>query len=253
MWHRQGNVHKTFILGYTAFIIEQEGHKFTVRIEDGNGTVLHDWDRDPVEFEEAERWVILSAVELEQTGDTDIAQKGMNQTLDLCEPLLASNAHPTHLQRLANIREWYIDEIREDHGLSMVDRPKPPERYPLEWAEREPNRFEAATHQGKVVIVENKGVKSAFRINPARQYEARIEHPSGAAYSSYGTFMDFVDAENWLEEILNQLDDPGVEELLLGSIAFTLNICRCSLPPDIDPVHPARLEYLEFFIGCVLL
>jgi hypothetical protein len=65
--------------------------------------------------------------------------------------------------------------------------------------------------------------------------------------------MDFVDAENWLQTTLNELDDPIIIELYLGSIEFTLKICRCSLPPDIDPIHPTRLEYLEFLISNVLL
>ncbi len=184
-------------------------------------------------------------------GDKDTAQSGMLQTLDLCQPLLRGIAHPSHLQRLENIRQWVVS--RTTHEREMVQATKPSATYSLNWLELAPNHYHATTPHGQAVLVEEKAVRSPYRINPASTYKAQIEHPSGTVYESLETFIDFVSAEEWVQKTLIELDDPRIAEYYLDNIHFTLSICKCSLPPDVDPVHPIRLEYLEMCIDDALL
>jgi len=250
MWHQKDKRYMASILIYTVVLSEQPGQKFTAHIEDQDKNVLREWEGDPIEFEKAERWAMFCAVDLEQLGSKDKAQKGMLQTLDLCQSFLSINVHPSHLQRLENIKGWVVNQITQEPKLAQFA--KSSTEHLLDWSEQESNNYQAVTLHGKVLIIEEKAVKSPYLVNSASRYIAQIEHSSGAIYKSSEIFMDFVDAEHWLQKTLVELDDPRVAEYYLGNIHFTLNISKHSLPPDIDLVHLARLEYLEMLLDEVL-
>jgi len=250
-WQQNNKKYTASILDYTAVVSEQAGYTFTAHIEDHNKTVLREWEGDPVEFDEVEQWAIFSAIDLEQIGSKDEAQKGMLQTLDLCQPVLSTSAHPSHLQRLQNIREWVLH--RTTHEQEMVHATKPSTSYVFNWSEENANLYQAITPHGKALIIEEETAKSSYLINPASRYKAQIEHASGAIYESRELFMDFVNAEHWIHKTLMELDDPRIAEYFLGNIHFTLNICKHSLPPDVEAFHRTRLEYLEMLLDEVLL
>jgi hypothetical protein len=250
-WQQNDNIFTTSILDYIAVLSDQAEHTFTAHIEDRNKSVLREWHGDPVEFDEVERWVIFSAIDLEQMGTKEKAQRGMLQTLDLCQPVLVTSAHPSHLQRLQHIREWVLHQTTQEQ--EMVHMTKPSTSYVLDWSEENSNLHQAITHHGKVLVIEEEPAKSPYLINPASRYKAQIEHSSGAIYESLDIFMDFMDAEHWLQKTLIELDDPRIAEYFLGNIHFTLNICKHSLPPHIESFHLTRLEYLEMLLDEALL
>jgi len=250
-WQQNDKIFTASILDYIAVLKEQAGYKFTALIQDRYETVLRDWFGEPVEFEEAERWAIINAIDLEQSGSREEAQRGMLQTLDLCQPYLSMNTHPSHLQRFKNIMEWVVSKTTHEREMVLADISTGENL--LDWSEEGNNRYQAITPHGKAIIVEEKAVKSAYLVNPSSHYFAKIKHSSGAVYKSLETFLDFVDAEYWIQKTLRELDDPRISEFYLGNIHFTLNICKHSLPPDIDPVHITRLEYLEVILDEFLL
>jgi hypothetical protein len=250
-WQQNNKIYTTPILDYTAVLREQSGYTFTAHIEDHNELVLREWHDDPIEFEEAERWAIFCAVDLEQSESKDKAQRGMLQTLDLCQPILSVDTPPSYLQRLKYIREWILHQTT--HDGEMVHLTRPSTKYLLNWSEQDNNHYQAMTSHGKAWIVEERAAKSPYLINPANRYMARIEHVSGATYKSPEIFMDFVDAEHWLQRTLAELDDPRIAKYYLGNIHFTLSICKRNLPSDAEPFHVARLEYLEMIINDALL
>jgi hypothetical protein len=251
VWHQNDKTYTASILTYTAILSEQGGHMFTAYLEDRNKSVLREWHGDPVDFEEAERWAIFCAVDLEQLGNTEEARRGMLQTLDLCQPLLSKSTHPSHLQRLENIKEWAVNQTHHEQEMAHVE--KSPTEYLLNWSEQDSNHYQAITPHGKATIVEEKTAKSPYLINPASRYLAQIEHSSGAVYKSLEVFIDFVDAEHWVQKTLAELDDPRIAKYYLSNIHFTLNICRYILPSDVDSVHITRLEYLEMLLDEALL
>jgi hypothetical protein len=250
-WQQNDKIYTAPILDYTAVLNEQARHQFTAHIQDRNKSVLREWDGDPVEFDEVEQWAIFSAIDLEQSGGKEEAQRGMLQTIDLCQPVLITSTHPSHLQRLQYIREWVLH--RTTHEEEMAHITKPSMSYILDWSEEHTNHYQAVTHHGKALIIEEETVKSPYLINPASRYKAQIEHSSGAIYESLETFMGFVNAEHWIQKTLVELDDPRIAEYFLGNIHFTLNICKRSLPPDVEPFHLTRLEYLDMLLDEVLL
>jgi hypothetical protein len=249
MWHQKDKRYMASILTYTIILSEQPGQKFTAHINQDK-IVLHEWNGDPMEFEEAKRWAMFCVIDLEQLESKDNAQKGMLQTLDLCQSSLSRNVHPSHRQRLENIKGWVVNHIAQEPALTQFA--KSSAGYSLDWSEQDSNNYQAVTPHGKALIVEEKTVQSPYLINPVSRYIAQIEHSSGVIYKSSEIFMDFVDAEYWLQKTLVELDDPRVAEYYLGNIHFTLNICKHSLPPEVDLVHLARLEYLELLLDEVL-
>jgi hypothetical protein len=251
MWNQQENTYRANLLVYIAVLTEQPGHKFLAHIEDNENNIIRNWHGYPFEFEEAERWAIFSAVDLEQLENEETARQGMLQTLELCQPLLHNSTHPSHLQRFENIREWVISKTT--HELEMFQAKNPAEKNSLNWVEQSPTSYQVPTPHGKAVIIEEKAAKSPFLINPSSSYKARIEHASGAAYEAMQPFMDFVDAEDWVRRIIFELDDPRIAEYYRGNIQFTLNICKHGLPTDVHPIHLQRLEYLGMRIYEVLM
>jgi len=250
-WKQNDNIFTASILDYTAVIREQAGRKFTAHIQDHNKSDVREWYGDPVEFDEVERWALFSVIDLEQSGSKEVAQRGMLQTLDLCEPVLNASAHPSHSKRLHYIKEWILH--RTTHEQEMAHVTKSPTAYSLQWSEESKHYFQASTPHGKASIIEEETEKSPYLINPTSRYKAQIEHSSGATYESLEIFMDFMNAEDWIQNTLVELDDPRISEFYLGNIHFTLNICKHSLPPDIEPVHITRLEYLEMLMDEFLL
>src|SRR5512133_371469 len=157
-WQQNDNIFTASILDYKAVLSEQAGHKFMAHIQDHNKSVLREWDGDPVEFDEVERWAIFSAIDLEQSGSKEKAQSGMLQTLDLCQSALSTNVQPSHLQRLQYIREWVLHQTTHEQEMAHVT--KPPTSYALNWSEENANRYQAVTHHGKALIVEEETTKS---------------------------------------------------------------------------------------------
>jgi len=251
VWHQHDNIYTAAILAYKAVIIEQASQKYVIRLGDNNNVVLRDELGEHTEFEEAERLAVFIAVDLEQMGDKELAKTEMLKTLEFCQSLFPELIHPSHLQRLENIRQWVVNRIT--HENEMRRKPEPPAEELLNWTEQESNLYFANTSQGNAVVEEEIPVRSRFRLNPISTYKARIEHSTGAVYKSLETFSEFENAEDWVQQTLAELQDSRIAEYYLSNIHFTLSICRSSLPPNADPVHLARLEYLEMCMDDALL
>lgn len=182
------------------------------------------------------------SVESEQADYREPAQAQILETLDLCQSYLPADIQPSHKQRLIHIRDWVISHHVHDREF-LTNPPRSPQKYSFAWKEQESNTFASDSPYGKVVIRENRS-KKPFSYGATSSYKPWIEDPSGARYDCLEKFIDFVDAENWLQDALNRLDDPRLSEWFLECIHFTLDICRHVLPDTLDHLHRERIAYL---------
>ncbi|CAG0928554.1 hypothetical protein TFLX_00928 [Thermoflexales bacterium] len=149
---------------------------------------------------------------------------------------------PSHKQRLAYIREWVISRHVHDSEL-LTNPPRSTKKYSFEWLEQETTTYVSESPYGKVVIREERS-KKPFSYGATSSYKPWIEDPSGARYNCLEKFIDFVDAEDWLQDALNRLDDPRISEWFLECIHFTLDVCQHVLPDTSDQLHHERINYL---------
>ena len=182
------------------------------------------------------------SVESEQADYREPTPAQILETLDLCQSYLPADIQPSHKQRLIHIRDWVISHHVHDREF-LVNPPRSPKKYSFAWKEQEPNTFASDSPYGKVVIRENRS-KKPFPYGATSSYTPWIEDPSGARYDCLEKFIDFVDAENWLQDALNRLDDPRISEWFLECIHLTLDICRHVLPDTLDHSHRERIDYL---------
>lgn len=179
---------------------------------------------------------------------TDYAEPTQAQileTLDLCQSYLSADIQPSHKQRLAHIREWVVS--RHVHDSELVTNPhRATEKHSFAWIEQEADTYVSDSPYGKVIIREDRS-KKPFSYGAASSYKPWIEDPSGARYDCIEKFIDFVDAEDWLQDALDRLDDPRISEWFLECIHFTLDVCRHVLPDTLDHVHRERIDYLVYW------
>jgi len=237
-WKLQGDSFYAKVLDCQA-IARNAGSRFIASIVDNSGIILQNAHEEFDDIEAVENWVLFTLVDMEQSDSTDIAKQRMLTTLDKAAESIREHVHGSHIERLSRIRNWVIDRHID---IEVLLTPKKETLQTLEWDEINSKTFSASTPHGKAVILE-KGVTA---------HETWIEHNSGVKLKSFETFIDFLDAENWVQKALNHLDDPSVNEVNLDSINFTLEICQRLLPHNIDPLINARLEYLEALLGEIL-
>ncbi len=250
-WHHKVDEYSTSILDFNAIITElPQSRTFTVRIEDDQGNILKKHPQTFYDFEETESWSLFMVVDLEQLGDQPTAQARMLQSLDYSRSFLPSTIHPTHLQRIDNIRDWIVTGRGQGNELDSVST-TPSSQYSLDWSDDGGDTYLADTPHGQVTIYE-KQTKRKFTYGTTSKYKPQIRHSTGAIYESLQTFIDFVDAEIWIQETLAKLDDPRIGEDYLENLHFTLEICRHVLPSESDPLHSERLKYLSGRFGEVL-
>ncbi len=197
------------------------------------------------------KWVLFVVVDLEQQGDRAIAQKRMLDTIDYCQSFLPESIHPSHIQRLNYLREWVVSGRNQENELRQVSAAQH-SSYSLNWTERDSDTYTAEMPHGQAILHEGRSKKS-FTFGASSTYTILIQHMTGAIYKSLQTFIDFVDAENWLRETLQKLDDPRIAEYNLDNIHFTLDICKHTLPSALEPLHAERLEYLNMLLDDALL
>ncbi len=162
-------------------------------------------------------------------------QAQLLETLDLCQSYLPVDIQFSHKQRLAHIREWVIS--RHVHDSELLTNPhRATKKYSFVWIETDANTYVSDSPYGKVIIREER-TKKPFSYGATSSYKAWIEDPSGAKYNCLEKFIDFVDAEDWLQDALNRLDDPRISEWFLECIHFTLDICRHVLPSEVQSRH----------------
>ncbi len=182
------------------------------------------------------------SAEAEQAAYIELTQVQILETLDLCRRYLPADIQPSHKQRLAHIREWIIS--RNVHDSDLFTNPyRSTKKYSFEWIEQEANTYVSDSPYGQVVIREDRS-KKLFSYGATSSYKPWIEDPSGARYDCIVRFIDFVDAEDWLQDALTRLDDPRIGEWFLECIHFTLDICKHVLPDTLDQMHRERIDYL---------
>lgn len=175
----------------------------------------------------------------------------MLQTIDYCQSVLPESIHPCHTQRLNYIREWVTSRRNQESELGQLSDAQH-SNYPLDWIERESNTYVADTPHGQAIIREERS-KKPFAFAASSTHKIWIQHPTGAVYKCLETFIDFVDAEIWLQETLRNLNDPRIAEYYLENAHFTLEICKHVLPRESDPLHIVRLDYLIMCLDDALL
>jgi len=220
-------------------VASNTGSRFKASIVDSSGSILQESHEEFDDIESVEEWALFVVVDMEQSENQDIANRKMLTTLDEAVDSIRGRVHNSHVERLSRIRNWVIS--RQDDIESLLTIKKEPSQT-LEWDEINSKMFSATTSQGKAVILE-KGIAA---------HEAWIEHDSGAKYKSLEIFIDFLDAEHWIQKALNQLNDPSVNEVNLDCISFTLDICQRLSSRNTDPLNNTRLKYLESLLGEVL-
>lgn len=189
--------------------------------------------------------------DFEQTDYVEPSEAQILETLDLCLSYLPNDIQPSHRQRLAYIREWVAS--RQSHDSELARHPQRlTKKYLFEWIEQDANTYVSDSPYGKVIICEERP-KKPFSYGASSTYKTWIEDSTGARYNCLEKFIDFVDAENWLQDALNRLDDPRISEWFLEGIHFTLAICERALPRELQPVHCERIEFLEMLLDDFLL
>lgn len=237
-WKLHGEVYRADMLDMQA-IVKNVGSRFKVSIVDNSGTILQEGYEEFDEIESVEEWVLFVAIDAEQSGNRELAKQRMLLALDKAKDSIRDHVHSSHVERLSRIQNWVIDRKEDTKSLFTT---KYETIQALEWNEINSKTFSANTPQGKALIFE-KGITA---------HEAWIEHDSGAKYKSLETFIDFLDAEHWLQKTLNRLNDPSVNEVNLDCVSFTLEICQRLSSHNNDPLNNARLKYLEALLGEVL-
>lgn len=254
-WHQHENVYTATLAIVRAVLIEHpESSMFTARIEALDGTILQTYDELP-DFETAEGWVEWAAVAAEQAVDPTNPFQLMFDTLDRCAANLARAAHPTHAQRLAYIRTWITNRQTQDHALRIEWQQQSHAHLPiiaLEWQALTPTDWYVETPHGRAIIRERRPEKGVIGASTAIMHTAWIVHPSGATYDWQAASIDFMVADQWVQQTLHSLNDPRVAESLLGNSLFTLTICDRLLEDDPDPMHRARIAYIKDMLETVL-
>jgi len=234
VWGQYGDVYRANILDVQA-IVKSVGSRFKASIVDGSGSILREVFEEFDDIYSAEEWVLFVVIDIEQSGNQDIAKQRMQKALDDTIDFIQDRLHHSHVERLTRMRKWFLSRQAE---VELLQTPNREPLQTLEWNETNSKTFFTMTSHGKAVIFE-KGITA---------HEAWIEHDSGAKYKSLETFIDFLDAEYWIQKSLNQLNDPHVNEVNLDCIHFTIEICRRLSPHGADPLNIARLEYLEMLL-----
>jgi hypothetical protein len=252
LWHQQGNDFQASISGYKAIITEIPNKQtYAAHIESNEGKILREPFESFDDFAKAQAWVLFVVVDLEQLGDRAIAQKRMLETIHYCQSFLPESIHPSHVQRLNYLREWVVSRRDQENELGQLPTAQHSD-YSLNWTERDSDTYTAETPYGQAILHEERS-KKPFAFGTSSTYTISIQHMTGAIYKTLETFIDFVDAENWLQETLQKLDDPRIAEYYLDNIHFTLDICKHALPPAPEPLHAERLEYLNMLLDDALL
>ncbi|HND86584.1 MAG TPA: hypothetical protein PLU50_12275 [Pseudobdellovibrionaceae bacterium] len=249
-WNNSDNIYSATIERRKTVVLEQE-KGFKPQIINDDNIVLREWPGHFLEFEEAEEWVLINIIGLEEADDKEISQRKLLEILDDCTSRIEGTVHHSHLLRLANIRKWIFE--RNVLPTTPVTIRGTYQNYLFQWSDDTPNQFSADTPHGKAIIIEEKPAKSPFRVNPPTKHKGMIEHSSGAIYESPGHSIEFLDIENWLRQTLSELDDPTVSEYNLGNIHFTLEICKRSLPLDVDPLTITRMDLLKDEMDLILM
>ncbi len=250
-WHQQGNDFQASIDGYKAIITEIPNKRtFAARIENNEGKILRERFESFDDFVKAVAWALFIVVDLEQLGDRTEANRRMLDTIDYCQSFLPVSIHPSHIQRLDYIREWVISRRNQEDELGHVSAVHQ-SNYSFNWIEKDPHTYVAETPHGQAIIHEER-LKRPFAFGTSSTYTVSIQHVTGATLNSLETFIDFIDAENLLREMLLKLDDPRIAEYYLDGIHFTLDICKHVMPSPAELLHAERLEYLNMLLDDAL-
>ena len=237
-WKLKDDAYYTKILDVQA-VMKNAGSGFSVSIVDTSGTILQKAYEEFDDIEAVEEWLLFVLVDMEQLENKELAKQRMLTTLDKAHDAILGHVHNSHVERLARIRDWVINRRIDMEALRT---PTKESHETLEWNEINSKMFSIVTPHGDAVIFE-KAITA---------HEVWIEHDSGAKYKSLETFIDFLDAEHWIQKALNQLNDPSIHEVNLACISFTLEICQRLSSNNTDPLNNARLEYLESLLSEVL-
>jgi hypothetical protein len=219
-------------------------------------------------FEDAEDFLILSLASLAEppTEDPDnrghwlsdhkAGLPGQRASLALGERALSIDTDWAFLARLPLIRAVVFagDDAKAAPGARPTHQAgeREADEHP-KW-ERAGEEWRADTRFGQAVVAPRQGM-----------YAWRIEHPSGAVLPAGVEGYDPADlafaaparAREFVTTQLARLADPPTldtdDEFLLSRyaeadfpfLAFTLDVCAQSLPPETDPVHGRRLDVLK--------
>jgi phosphoribosylglycinamide formyltransferase-1 len=235
VWSQYGDVYRANILDMQASV-KSVGSRFKASLVDNSGSILREIYEEFDDIYSAEEWALFVAIEIEQSGNQEIAMQKMLKALDEATHSIQDHVHHSHIERLTRMRNWFLSRHAEIESLRTLNKEL---LQTLEWKQIDAKTFSTITPHGKAVIFE-KGITA---------HEAWIEHDSGAKYEALETFIDFLDAEYWLQKELNHLNDPHINEVNLNCIHFTMEICRRLSLHSADVLNIARLEYLEMLLN----
>jgi hypothetical protein len=175
-------------------------------------------------------------IRLDYFSDTEKSfEELLCETLDMCIDLLADPAREFHRIRLQNIKAFYLgkSQVKPDDALKTDWY-----GYKFEWGEAI-LRYAFTCIHGKVIIFERD-----------KRYFIELQDITGAVLSEdFYPHPDFAAAENRLRELLSEIEHPYMGEEAIPCINYTLEICRRSLPENIDLRHRVRLDYIEADLG----
>jgi hypothetical protein len=251
-WQFNQNAYTTSLSHWRAVIKQRAANTFAASIETPDGEVLQTLDQ-PVDFETAESCILWMMVDIEQTLDKEHPFQQMFATLDLCAARLSAQEHSTHQQRLGYIRQWVATRKTREEGLTRERQAQAPQQIlPLDWQALNTTEWFVDTRHGRAIIREERPDDIISRYAPAITHTAWIEDSSGAVYRWSTRSIDFLVADAWIQETLQQLDDPGIAEVFLGNLIFTLDICARLLADEADPMHLARVQYIRELLEMAL-
>jgi len=127
-------------------------------------------------------------------------------------------------------------------------------KYVFDWhIENNQYQAEVPPHGKALIFEETVNPQSRFLLGYTTNYGIQIKDPTGITMSDiYAPLKDFNNAEERLRTVLNELENPFVDESYLVHLSFTLQICQRLLPPDTDLMQYVRLGYIENYLGEVL-
>ncbi len=255
-WDSVENSHIIILQQGKAVITEkQQGAKtiYLPHVEDKQGNIIASFEPGFEDFETADGFIDANLIELDRIGvDQAEFQRKLTATLDYSISLLIEPNRVFHRKRLDSIKSWLTNQPA---NYNTDDLPQTNwKNYIFDWhIENNQYQVEVPPHGKALIVEETVNPQSRFLLGYTTNYGIQIKDPTGITMSDiYAPLKDFNNAEERLRTVLNELENPFVDESYLEHLSFTLQICQRLLPPNTDLMEYVRLQFIETYLGEVL-